>query len=103
MMADEKQIPLHRRFGLRLLQFLLVVFALLLMRYCVILVMNSNNPGLKMQREYYNKGYEAGKQKALQGRDRLAPSFPDLLLERKYRDGYRDGWDATQQEDASGP
>jgi hypothetical protein len=102
-MADEEEIPLHRRFGLRLLQFLLVVLALVLIRDCIIIATHGSNPGLKMQQEYYDKGYEAGKQKALQGRDRLAPSFPDPLLERKYRDGYRDGWDATQQEDASGP
>jgi hypothetical protein len=102
-MADEEQIPLHRKFGLRLLQFLLVVLALVLIRDCIIISTHGSNPGLKMQQEYYDKGYEAGKLKALYGRDRRTPSFPDLLLERKYRDGYRDGWDATQQVDAPMP
>jgi hypothetical protein len=95
-MTDKEQIPLHRRIGLRLLQFLIIVSAFLLIRNCILISKNSTNPDLEIQQHYYDKGYEAGRQKALHNKTPAEQHFPDLLLERKYREGLRDGWDATK-------
>ncbi len=97
-MTDEDNIPLHRKLGIRFLQFLIVVLAFVLIKNCINISMTGENPELELQQQYYEKGYEAGKQKGLNGRPGAEPHFPDLLLERKYRQGYRDGWDETNHE-----
>lgn len=97
-MADEEQIPLHRRLGLRFLQLLIIIVAFMLIRNCIIISLNRHKADVKMQRQYYEKGYETGKEKALYDRQQAEQYFPDPLLERKYREGFRDGWDDTRQE-----
>jgi hypothetical protein len=91
LMENEERISMQRRFGLRLLQLLIIIMAVMLVRNCIIISMESDNQELSVQQQFYNKGYEAGKQKALSGRQQTEPFFPDLLLERKYRNGHRDG------------
>lgn len=51
-----------------------------------------------MEQEYYEKGVDAGKKKALNSSLQAQPHFPDLLLEQKYRQGFREGWDKARQD-----
>ncbi len=98
MAEKEQELPLHRRFGLRFLQFLIIVVAFVLIRNCIIISINGSSTDLEIQQQYYERGFEAGKQKALYGTKDMDEKYPDLLLERKYREGYRDGWDRTKKQ-----
>jgi hypothetical protein len=93
MKQEEEKIPFHTRFGLRLLQLLLVIFALLLLRRCVIIYNDNKLANEQIKVEYFEKGYDSGLKKAQGAPDNQEPQFKNYALKKAYRDGYRKGWD----------
>ena len=91
-MIPNEEISLQRKYGLRLLQVLIVLVAFFLVRDCI-LTLNSDLPSETLLNQYYKKGYEAGKIQA-HGRYPVAePTFAAPLMQTRYRAGFRNGWD----------
>jgi hypothetical protein len=89
--------PFHTRFGLRLLQILLIVFALLLIKRCVAIYHDNKLTGEEIKLEYFEKGYASGMNKAMNLPDKPVPQFKNYGLKKAYRDGYRQGWDMGRE------
>jgi hypothetical protein len=80
--TENEKIPPHRRWGLRFLQVLIIIMAFALIRNCILISTNSNFPGTKLQLQYYDKGYEAGREKAQDNNPQIEDPFPNLILEK---------------------
>lgn len=93
MAQKEEKIPYHTRFGLRLLQVLLVVLSLVLVRRCVYIYQDNKLTGEQIKIEYFEKGYTGGMKKAQELQQDPEPQFKNYALKKAYRDGYRQGWD----------
>jgi len=91
-MTQSEKISPQRKYGLRFLQVLIILVAFFLVRNCIF-TLSSDIPSEQLLNQYYEKGYEAGKIKALGSYPVKEPSFSDPLLKKKYRDGFRNGWD----------
>jgi hypothetical protein len=50
----------------------------------------------EQQNLYYELGYSHGMQKAKGMEKSAEPDTENLLLKKRYRKGYRDGWDSVQ-------
>ena len=98
MAQKEEKIPFHRRFGLRLLQVQLIVFALVLMKRCVDIYQDNKLTGEQIKMEYFEKGYASGIKKARDLPEEPEPQFKNYALKKAYRDGYRQGWDRGKSE-----
>jgi len=97
MAQKEEKVPFHTRFGLRLLQVLLVVFALLLVKRCVDIYHDNKLTDEQVKIEYFEKGYAGGMKKAQGLPEDQEPQFKNYALEKAYRDGYRQGWDKGRE------
>jgi hypothetical protein len=95
LMQKNEKMSFQRKYGLRFLQILIILVAIFLVRNCALTLFN-DMPAEHMQNKYYEMGYEAGKNKALGNSQVTEPIFTDPLLKKKYRDGFRDGWDDGQ-------
>jgi hypothetical protein len=91
-MPQNEKISTQRKYGLRFLQVLIILVAFFLVRNCL-LTLSSDIPSGQLLNQYYEMGYEAGKTKALGSYPVKEPSFSEPLLKKKYRDGFRKGWD----------
>jgi hypothetical protein len=98
MEQKEEKIPFHTRFGLRLLQVLLIVFALLLVKRCVDIYHDNKLTGEQIKIEYFEKGYAGGMKKAQGLPVDPEPQFKNYALKKAYRDGYRQGWDKGRED-----
>ena len=94
MEQKEEKIPFHTRFGLRLLQVLLIVFALLLVKRCVDINKLTDE---QIKIEYFERGYASGIKKAQGLPEEPEPQFKNYALKKAYRDGYRQGWDKGKE------
>ena len=97
MAQKEEKIPFHRRFGLRLLQVLLIVFALVLVKRCVDIYHDNKLTDEQVKIEYFEKGYASGIKKAQGLPEEQEPQFKNYALKKAYRDGYRQGWDKGKE------
>ena len=97
MAQKEEKIPFHTRFGLRLLQVLLIVFALLLIKRCVDIYHDNKLTNEQIKIEYFEKGFNSGLKKAQGLPEDPAPPFNNYALKKSYRDGYRQGWDKGRE------
>ena len=97
MEQKEAKIPFHTRFGLRLLQVLLIVFALLLVKRCVDIYHDNKMTDEQTKMEFFEKGYAGGMKKARGLPEDPEPQFKNYALEKAYRDGYRQGWDKGRE------
>lgn len=99
MDAEKEKIPFHTRFGLRLLQGLLIIFALLLVKRCVVLYYESKLTSDQLIIEYFDKGFANGLKKS-QGHPAVQePEFSSYSFKKAYRDGYRQGWDKGREKE----
>ena len=96
---EKDHIPFHTRFGLRLLQLLLIVFALLLTKRCVEIYHNNKLTSEQLKIEYFAKGYASGSKKARGLTENEEPEFTNYSLKKAYRDGYRKGWDSEREKE----
>ena len=97
-MAENKaKFPFHTRFGLRLLQVLLVVFALLLVKRCINIYHDNKLTNEQIRIEYFEKGFDSGFKKAQGLPENSEPHFKSYALKKAYRDGYRQGWDKGRE------
>jgi hypothetical protein len=97
MEQKKEKIPLHTRFGLRLLQVLLIVFALVLIKRCVAIYQGNKLSNEQVKIEYFEKGYTSGMIKAQGLPEEPEPQFKNYALKKAYRDGYRQGWDKNRK------
>ena len=97
MEKQDKKIPFHTRFGLRFLQVLLVLFAILLIKRCVYIYQDNKLTGQQIKTEYFEKGYANGLKKAEGFPEGPKPQFKNYALKKAYRDGYRRGWDKGRE------
>lgn len=99
-MIEEKISP-HQRFGLRLLQVLIIIMAILLVRDCILI---STEKQLTQQQEsyYFQLGYKHGKLIATGTKQSLdlKQEFSHPAIRKKYHEGFRAGWDATRKDDS---
>lgn len=93
MNKNEDKTPLHTRFGLRLLQVLLIIFALLLLKRCVDIYHDNKLIQEQTRIEYYEKGFISGFKKAQGLPENAEAKFRKYALKKAYRNGYRQGWD----------
>ena len=99
MAPEEERVPFHRRFGLRLLQIMLIIFSLLLIKRCVNLYHDNRQVDQQVIKEYYEKGFDSGmKQASGLSRD-PEPQFSNYAMKKAYLDGYRQGWDKGREAD----
>ena len=91
------RLPFHRHFGLRLLQVLLIVFALVLVKRCVDIYHDNKLTDEQIKIEYFEKGYASGIKKAQGLPEEPEPEFKNYALKKAYRDGYRQGWDKGRE------
>jgi hypothetical protein len=91
-MPHSEEISVPRKHSLRLLQVLIILVAFFLVRNCIF-TLGSDIPSEVLQRQYFEMGYKAGMTKALGSYPAAEPTFSDPLLKKKYRDGFRNGWD----------
>jgi hypothetical protein len=95
--TSENKIPVHTRLGLRLLQILLVVLALMLVKRCVYLYLDNRMTDQRIQTEYFEKGFANGLNRSRGMVKKPDPQFKNYALEKAYRDGYRQGWDKGRE------
>ena len=56
----------------------------------------------ELQQQYYELGYSNGVRKAQGLELSPEPDTENLLLRKRYRKGYRDGWDSVQSDEDDG-
>ena len=93
MEQKEEKISFHRRFGLRLLQALIIVLALVLVKRCVDIYHDNKITDQQIKIEYFEKGFADGMKKSMGLPEDPEPQFKNYALKKAYRDGYRKGWD----------
>lgn len=93
MAQKEEKIPFHRRFGLRLLQVLLIVLCMILVKRCVDIYHENKTTDQQIKIEFFEKGYASGMNKSMGLSEDPKPRFKNYALKKAYRDGYRQGWD----------
>jgi len=96
---EKEKTPFHTRFGLRLLQVLLIVFALLLVKRCVDIYHDNMLISEQLKIEYFDKGFASGMKKAQGFPENKEPEFANYGLKKSYRDGYRQGWDKGREKE----
>jgi len=94
----EEKIPFHTRFGLRLLQMLLILCALFLIKRCVNIYHDNKLTGEQIKMEYFEKGFASGIKKAQGLPEDQEPQFKNYALKKAYQDGYRQGWDNGREQ-----
>jgi hypothetical protein len=97
MEQKEKKIPFHRRFGLRLLQILIIVLCMLLVKRCVDLYHENKSTDEQIKIEFFEKGFDNGMKKSMGLSRDPEPQFKNYSLKKAYRDGYRQGWDTGRE------
>jgi hypothetical protein len=99
MEQKERKISSHRRFGLRLLQVLLIVLSMLLVKRCVDIYHDNKITDRQIKVEYFEKGFASGMKKSKGLPVDPEPRFKNYALKKSYRDGYRQGWDAGREKE----
>jgi len=97
MVPKENKIPFHFRFGLRLLQVLIIIVALLLVKRCVNLYYDNKFTDQRTKIEYFDKGFANGMNKARGMPETPEPQFKNYTFKKAYRDGFRRGWDKGRE------
>jgi len=96
---EKGKIPFHTHFGLRLLQVLIILFALLLTKRCVEIYYDNKMTSEQLKIEYFDKGFASGIKKAQGLPEDQEPEFANYSLKQAYRDGYRQGWDKGREKE----
>ena len=99
MEQEEKKLPFHRLFGLRLLQVLLIILCMVLVKRCVDIYHDNKINDQQIKVEYFEKGYASGMKKSKGLPVDPEPRFKNYALKKSYRDGYRQGWDAGREKE----
>ena len=99
MKKKEKDLPFHTRFGLRLLQVLLIVLSMFLVKRCVNLYNENKITDPQIKIEYFEKGFASGMKKSKGLPEDPEPQFKNYALKKSYRDGYRKGWDKGREKE----
>ena len=96
MKEKEVKIAFHTRFGLRFLQILIIVLAVILIQRCIAIYQETKSADQQTVSEYYQKGFAAGREKAKGLNINGEPIFEQYSYKKAYGDGYRDGWDSEK-------
>lgn len=99
MEQKEREIPFHRRFGLRLLQVLLIVLSMVLVKRCVVKYHDNKITDQQIKVEFFEKGFISGMKKSKGLPADPKPHFKNHALKKSYWDGYRQGWDAGREKE----
>jgi len=99
MKQENKKIPYHTRFGLRLLQVLIIVLAMVLVKQCVTIYNENKTADRQTTGEYFEKGFASGMKKSMGLQEYPEPQFKNYALKKAYREGYRQGWDRGREKD----
>jgi len=94
MKQNENKVLLHTRFGLRLLQVLIIVLCMVLVMRCVAIYQDNKIIDEQVRVEYFDKGFASGMKKSQGLPIDPEPQFKNYALNKAYRDGYRQGWDS---------
>ncbi len=97
MEQKEKKIPFHRRFGLRLLQIIIIVLCMVLVKRCVDIYHSNKTTDEQTKIEFFDKGYASGMKKSMGLPKDPEPQFKNYAFKKAYRDGYRQGWDKGRE------
>lgn len=97
MEQKENRIPFHTRFGLRLLQLLLIVLCMVLVKRCVDIYYENRDIDEQTKVEYFEKGFASGRKKSVGITEDPEPQFKNYAFKKAYRDGYRQGWDSGRE------
>ena len=93
---EQPEIPAHTKWGIRISTVIILLISAMIIKNCVGSIMYAVSTEKEQQNLYYELGSTHGMQKA-QGMTKPAePETENLLLKKRYRKGYRDGWDSVQ-------
>lgn len=95
--AQKPEIPLHTKWGIRISGVVILLITVLIIRNCIGSFMYGTSTDQGQQNQFYELGYSHGIRKA-QGLGKPSPpETKNLLLQKMYRKGFRDGWDSVQE------
>ena len=91
MKEKKVKITFHSRFGLRFLQILIIVLAIILIQRCIAIYQETKPAEHQTVLEYYGKGFAAGREKANGANITAEPIFEKgaRLVERYLSDGLK--------------
>lgn len=95
-MAKENRIPLYTKIGIRVTIVLMVILAFMLLKNCIGSLHYGTTTSQDEIQHYYDKGYRDGNEQAAGPADHHDPVLDNPLLKKAYRQGFRNGWDATR-------
>lgn len=99
MEQKENKLPYLTRFGLRLLQVLLIVLCMVLVKRCVDIYYENRDIDEQVKLEYFEKGFASGREKSMGRSIDPEPQFKNYALKKAYREGYREGWDKGREKE----
>jgi len=94
--TNRTDIPLHTKWGIRISAIIILLIMVLVIKNCMGSIRYGISTDQEMQNQYYNLGYSHGMQRAQGHEKQPAPETDNLLLRKRYRQGFRDGWDSAQ-------
>lgn len=75
MEQKEEKIPFHRRFGLRLLQVLIILLAMVLIKRCVAIYHENTITDELIKIDFFKKGFASGMKKSMGPPENPEPQF----------------------------
>lgn len=91
-------IPPHTKWGIRISGIIILLISILVIKNCVGSIRYGISTDQAMQKQFYDLGYSHGMQRAQGHEKQPAPETGNLLLQKRYRQGFRDGWDSAQRD-----
>jgi len=91
-------IPPHTKWGIRISGIIILLIMVLVIKNCMGSIKYGIGTDKAMQQQFYDLGYSRGMQRAQGHEKQPAPDTENLLLRKRYRQGFRDGWDSVQRE-----
>jgi len=91
-------IPPHTKWGIRISGIILLLITIMVIKNCMGSIRYGIGTDQEIQKQFYDLGYSHGMQKAQGHEKQPAPETENLLLRKRYRQGFRDGWDSAQRD-----
>jgi hypothetical protein len=91
---EKSKIPPHTKWGIRITTVIIILLTAMIIRNCLGSFRYGVGTEEERQKEYYEMGYQHGRQKAQGAGNEAEPETDNLLLKKLYRKGFRDGWDS---------
>lgn len=99
---NKPEIPPHTKWGIRITTVIILLIVFAIIKNCIGSFRYGVSTEQQQQKIYYELGYSHGLQKAQGVEPDTVPQTDNLLLQKLYRKGFRDGWDSVKSDRDSG-